>query len=95
MCSWGPSGGHVGPKQPLSLVMPWAGPVADTLEYLSSKGPCIILHRGMYTQSCTHTQSHVHTHSHVHTQSWIDKTLGLLLGYNLQWVRCGRGGHSP
>ena len=25
MCSWGPSGGHGGPKQPLSLLMPWAG----------------------------------------------------------------------
>ena len=25
MCSWGPSGGHRGPKQPLSTLMPWAG----------------------------------------------------------------------
>ena len=26
MCSWGPPGGHGGPKQPLSSLMPWAGP---------------------------------------------------------------------
>ena len=26
ICSWGPSGSHRGPKQPLSSLMPWAGP---------------------------------------------------------------------
>ena len=28
MCPWGPSGGHGGPKQLLSSLMPWAGSAA-------------------------------------------------------------------
>ena len=30
MCSWGPSGGHGDPKQPLSWLMLWAGPGCRT-----------------------------------------------------------------